>query len=413
MKKYLIFISLILLTLVFNINNVFAYGISANSQTIELGKDVYVYFNTSGMYGQIIGYSNNTGILNGGNVKFAEKYSNKTVTFQFTATGVGTTSVCVSAYDEDAYNDDQSDFTANPCILINVVSAPTYTEPIDVNRTYSENNYLSALGIDGYEIKFDKETLEYSIEVDNKVDKINLTATAEDNTASIAGVGEMELAEGKNTFNVTVTAENGNQRVYVVNVLVKELNPTPVKIDKKTYYLVKKEDKLPELDNYIKKTIKIGDEEIPALKGKITKYTLVGLRDDKGDIALYIYDAKDKSYTLYNEIKFNSLSLYFMENNKNSYKKTTIKIDGKEVIAYKKSGLDYYLIYGMNLNTGKVNWYTYDKEEGTIQKYAEGNKVNTIDDNKYNLLVYTLASISGLLTFFMMILFIKYKKKMN
>lgn len=409
MKKLKYLFIFVLFTLLFKTNNVNAFGIWTANTTVYSGSPVTVSIDMKGLTGRCSCTSSNQGVLAGGDDFFYDDQNGAT---SFTALNPGQAIITLYCYNpSDQDGTDLGDMSRT--ITINVIDRPTYDDPIDVNRTYSANNYLSALGIDGYEIKFDKETLEYNIEVDNKVSNINLTATAEDNTASIAGVGEMELVEGKNTFNVTVTAENGNQRVYVVNVLVKELNPTPVKIDKKTYYLVKKEDKLPELDNYVKTSVKIGDEEIPALKGKITKYTLVGLRDDKGDIALYIYNAKDKSYTLYNEVKFNNISLYFMENNKNSYKKTTIKINGKEVIAYKKSGLDYYLIYGMNLNTGKVNWYTYDKEEGTIQKYADGNKANTIDDNKYNLLVYTLASISGLLTFFMMILFIKYKKKMN
>lgn len=409
MKKIKYIFIFVLSVLLLKTTDVHAFGIWTANTTVYTGSQVSVSIDMKGLTGRCSCSSSNQGVLAGGDDDF---YDDQNGVTYFTALNPGQSVVTLYCYNpSDQNGDDQGDISRT--ITINVIAPPTYDEPIDVNRTYSENNYLSSLGVDGYEIKFDKETLEYSIEVDNKVDKINLTATAEDNTASIAGVGEMELVEGKNTFNVTVTAENGNQRVYVVNVLVKELNPTPVKIEKKTYYLVKKEDKLPELDNYVKTSVKIGDEEIPALKGKITKYTLVGLKDDKGDIALYIYDAKYKSYTLYNEIKFNSLSLYYMENNKTSYKKTTIKINGKEVTVYKKSGLDYYLIYGMNLNTGKVNWYTYDKEEGTIQKYADGNKVNTLDDNKYNLLVYTLACISGLLTFFMMILFIKYKKKMN
>ena len=411
MKKIKYLFILILSIVLFKTTDVNAFGVGASATTVYSGSTVAIYIDSSDLTGKFITSSSNENVLAGGKVEWYE-FSNDTV--YFTALNPGQAVITV-------YSDHPSDasFTTidsvSRSVTINVIERPTYTEPIDVNRTYSANNYLSGLAVEGYELTptFDKEILEYNLEVDYLVDKVNIAASAEDNTATINGVGEVELTEGKNTFNVVVTAENGNERTYVVNVLVKELNPINVKVDKNNYSLVKKEDKLPELDNYIKTTIKIGDNEIPALKGKITKYTLVGLKDDKGDIALYIYNAKDKSYTLYNEVKFNNISLYFMENNKNSYKKTTIKINGKEVIAYKKKNLDYYLIYGMNLNTGKVNWYTYDKEEGTIQKYAVSNKSNIIDNDNYLFLVYTLSIISGLLVLFMMILFIKYKKKMN
>ena len=411
MKKIKYLFILILTVILFKTSNVNAFGIWTDNTTVYSGSQVNVSIDMKGLTGRCSCTSSNQSVLAGGDDYFYDDQNGAT---SFTALNPGQSIITLYCYNpSDQNGDDQGDMSRT--ITINVIERPTYTDPIDVNRTYSSNNYLSTIEIDGYEInpKFDKETQEYNLEVDNTVEKININVALEDETASVNGIGEHELTEGKNTIEIIVTAENGNERKYIVNVLVKELNPIEVKIDKKKYYLVKKEDQLPKLDNYFSKTIKIDDNEIPALKGKITKYTLVGLRDDKGNINLYIYNEKDKSYKLYNEIKFNELKLYYMENTKNNYKKTTIKIDGKEVIAYKKSGLDYYLIYGMNLNTGKVNWYTYDKEEGTIQKYASDSKTNVIDNDNYLFIIYTLSAISGLLVLFMMILFIKYKKKMN
>lgn len=415
MKKVFYLLLLVICSFILNISKVNAFGVSASAQTVYVGYGVDIYVDTNGVYGQIPAYSSNNGILAGGNVIWSDKYSGKTLTFHFDANAVGTAAIVVGGGDE-MYFDDNSEFTnANAkTIYINVIDRPTYTEPIEINRTYSANNYLSNLVVEGFElVEFDKEKLEYNLEVDNTVTKVNIEATVEDDTATVYGAGEIDVVEGKNEIKIIVTAENGNERTYVVNIIVKELNPINVKINKEDFTLVKKEDSLPELDNYVKSTIKIDGNDIPALKGKITKYTLVGLKDKKGDIALYIYDAKNKTYTPYNEIKFNNLSLYYMENNNTNYKKTTIKIKGKEIIAYKKSGLDYYLIYGMNLDTGKVNWYTYDKEEGTIQKYVGSNKVSIMDNNSYKYLVYILAGISSILVLFMMILFIKNKKKMD
>lgn len=412
MKKFVYLF--ILIVSIFTFENVFAYGISfdASATTVYVGDDVYVKAVLSSVEGKFSINTSNAGVLSGG--KVTDWVEGGAVDAWFHANGVGTATISFSSISAASMDPGQEqDIDVAKYITINVIERPQY-QPIEINRTYSANNYLSNLVVEGFELaEFDKEKLEYDLEVDNTVTKVNIGATVEDETATVNGAGEIDVVEGKNEIKIIVTAENGNERTYTVNIIVKELNPIPVKINKDEYTLVKKEDSLPELDNYIKTTIKIDGNDIPALKGKITKYTLVGLKDKKGDIALYIYDANKKTYTSYNEIKFNNLKLYYMENNKSNYKKTTIKINGKEVTSYKKSGLDYYLIYGMNLDTGKVNWYTYDKDEGTIQKYVGSNKVSIMDNNSYKYLVYILAGISSILVLFMMILFIKNKKKMD
>lgn len=411
MKKIKFIFLFILSIMLLKTTNVNAFGLSVTDTTVYTGSPFAAYIDMTGLTGRCKVTSSNQSVLAGGDDDF---YDNQNGVTGFTVLNPGQSVITLYCYNpSDQNGDDQGDMSRS--ITVNVIERPTYPDPIEINRTYSANNYLSGLAVEGYSIipEFDKEVLEYSMEVDYNVEKINIQVSLEDDTASVDGAGEREVEEGKNTFIIKVTAENGNEREYVLNVLVKELNPTKVKVDKKDYSLVKKEDKLPELDNYVKTTVKIDGNDVPALKGKITKYTLVGLKDEKGDINLYIYDAKNKKYTLYNEIKFANVALYYMENNNTNYKKTTIKIKGQEVVAYKKSGLDYYLIYGMNLNTGKVNWYTYDKEEGTIQKYAGGNKISVIDNNYYLVLVYALTGISGLLLLFVMVLSIKYKKKMN
>ena len=91
--------------------------------------------------------------------------------------------------------------------------------------------------------------------------------------------------------------------------------------------------------------------------------------------------------------------------------KTKIKINGQEVTSYKKKGFNYYLLYGMNLNTGKVNWYTYDSEEKTLQRYIESDNISIEKSNDYLFLIYILGGVIGLLIIFIMILFIKYKRK--
>ena len=54
------------------------------------------------------------------------------------------------------------------------------------------------------------------------VEKININATVEENTATLSGTGEKQLAVGNNKFDIVVVAEDKTKRTYTVNVVRKE-----------------------------------------------------------------------------------------------------------------------------------------------------------------------------------------------
>ena len=84
-----------------------------------------------------------------------------------------------------------------------------------------------------------------------------------------------------------------------------------IKIGKKEYNVVKKVEQLSIPDNFTPFQAEIYSKKVPALYNEITGYILVGLKDEKGNIKLYVYDPNTKSYSLYNEITFNSIKLYY------------------------------------------------------------------------------------------------------
>lgn len=94
------------------------------------------------------------------------------------------------------------------------------TEPIVYY--YSINNYLKLLEIKGYSIDFDKNTLEYKIDVTD-VSSLDITAIAEDSRARVVITGNESFKEGENVVTISVTAENGQTRDYkvIVNKVLK------------------------------------------------------------------------------------------------------------------------------------------------------------------------------------------------
>ena len=149
--------------------------------------------------------------------------------------------------------------------------------------------------------------------------------------------------------------------------------------------------------------------EVPAYYSEITKYTLLGLKDESGNIELYIYNKKTNKFILYNEFNFGNIVLYSTEAPKDKTLKDMIKtkttLNGKELEAYQfTKDSEYFLLYGINVNTGNTGWFMYDSLENTLQRYDINDISKLIDkNNKYVLVVALLSGICFLMMLFLLI----------
>ena len=272
---------------------------------------------------------------------------------------------------------------------------------------YSDDNNLSSLNIEGFDIDFDSNVTEYSVSVPNDTKKVKIGATANDGNASVSGIGDYDVKEGNNEIKIVVTAENGDTKTYKINVVVKELSPIEVKVNDKTYSVVRKNDKLPKVNaTYKSSTILIKGESVPCYHSEITDIYLIGLMDDKGKVELFNYDSKSDKFSVYNEINIGGLYISLIDNKDvpAGYKSGLVKIGDKEYNGYLKDGA-YSLLYGINLETGEKNFYSYDSSEGTLQKYVSSNVVN----NKYY--SYIIFGLIGLCIFEFIMLIISVVSK--
>lgn len=284
----------------------------------------------------------------------------------------------------------------------------------EIEASYSKNNNLSSLGIEGTELSpaFNKDNLEYSVELQPETTSVNVNASVEDSTASISGAGAREVTDGDNKLEIIVTAENGATKTYVINAKVKEYNPITVKIADKEYTVVRKKSSLTAPNNYTETTVKISDEDVPAFKSEITGYTLVALKDADGNQSFYIYD--EDSYTRYLELGFAKIILSPMELNKKDipkgYSQVKINYNDQEITAYKLTeNSDYALIYGMNVETGEKHIYMYNSIEDTVQIYnTEEIKFLKQGLDLYLKIIIGLISVSVIL--FLTIIIIIFKK---
>lgn len=299
----------------------------------------------------------------------------------------------------------------------------TVKEPTVINKPpkeYSSNNNLKSLVVDGYDLTpaFSKDTKEYSVEVPNGTEKINIKAEKEDSSATISGTGEISVTEGVNKLEIKVTAENGNEKIYVINVTVKELDPIEVTIDKKKYTIIRKEDILDPPANYEKSTIKIGDEDVLCYKNTVTKNILIGLKSEDGTAKYYLYDEKTKTYTKYLGFKFGELNLCILDMPKdklpsNYIKKTfTYGEDKIEGYVLENGSNDFYLFYGQNELTGKKSLYVFDKKENTVQRFNNGlSKTYEKKAHNYFIALIVVGTILASILITLLIIWIKKRKE--
>lgn len=400
MKKYLFLISLFLLmpSIVYA-NNSATIDITSSKEDVSVGDTITttVTINSDtpiGYYSYTLDYNpNKLKLLSASSYIVDSPNNNNTKKikkdFKLKVIDKGTSKISVKSYAITSFSDENK---------INVKINPVTISTEGLISTYSNNNYLSTLKIDNYKLNptFNKKTLNYKLNLNSDIEKINIVAKAESDKASVTGDGEISLLEGENKVEITVTSESGKEKIYTILITVKDENPIKVKINDKEYTLVKNISALEIPEGYKAVKIKIDSEEVGALYSDITKYTLVGLKDENGNIRLYIYDEENNTYAPYNEIVFNKISFLPLETNETlegyqTYNETINKVD---LECYKlSSNSDYCIIYGMNINTGEKGWYSYNKKEESIQKY--NNELFNVNNEKIKnskILIYILSA---------------------
>ena len=332
----------------------------------------------------------------------------KTYTFTFKTLKSGTTKLSVDGY--RAYV--SSDLSALS-LSANTKQIRIITQA-ELEASYSKNNNLSALEVEGFTLtpEFKTDILEYSVVVPENTKEVNIKATVQDKRASVNGIGTQAVNSGANKFSVVVRAQSGAEKTYVINVEVKDENPINVTVNGKNYTVVKIKENLPAASLYTETTININGFEIPAYKNDNTNLVLVGLNDEEGNISLYIYNKDKNEYQEYNEIGVNKITIYPLTSNEEikGYKKDTITINGVKVDGYYYTkDSDYVIIYGINVETGDKGFYMYDKKMQSLIKY---NDEYIIDLNKkIELYSYIIIGFSGVFILMIIIMIALAKKR--
>ena len=393
MKK-LVYIILIMTCFMFK-TTVYAgsYTVTASSSAL-VGNKVYIYVNVSNLVGKFKIESSNSNILSGGSSGIW--LENESKTFTFSANRAGTATITVTPLDVADLSNNTKYTTAKSLTIS--VSSP------------SSNNYLSSLKVGDYALtpQFNKDVLEYNVEVPNDVRKVNISTTKDNATATVRGAGEVNLAEGLNDFSISVTAQNGNVRTYKLYITVKELDPIEVELDGIKYTIIRKQELMPSINEYFKAdTVLIGEEEVPCYINEVLDMTLVGLQNGE-NANLFIYDG---TYKPYNELSLDRQYIQILDMDMSllgeGYALSKIDINNKSFTAYIKEGYSYPVIYGLNVKTGDKALYKYDSVENTLQRME---KIN-IKNNEQLYFIIILCSIGFTTISYILFIALLVKKK--
>ena len=416
-KKILTGAFILLFAFIFKIDNVSAascrIGVSAPSSVV-VGQSFKVTVTVAGSasigsWEYTLSYDSSKVRLNSGTLHVVDygngSKSSSSYSYSFTALQSGSATF-------KPVNASVLDYAStNECLSSTGSASVSMKSQSEIEASYSRNNNLSSLSVEGADLSpsFNKNITEYQATLPVDTTKAKIIATAQDSKASITGAGEVDVVDGINKIEIIVTAEHGEKKKYVINLTVQELDPVKVKVDGKTYTVVRKKGQVENIPvGFTETTIKIGDQDVCAYQSEIAKILLVALKDNEGNIKLFIYDKHKNSFTSFMEAKGGEVNLLILNNEKIKtpldFVKTSFKINDLKIEGYKyryDKNDNYYLVYAKNLETGDEGFYLYDKKNSTFSRYYK--ELSDIKDMHTKYVFYVAAALA--LIFVLIIIF--------
>ncbi len=384
----------------------FAFNVSAASATIsgtgeyEVGKtfNVTIRFNADAtLYAVEADVSYNPSVLkfnsgsgaeftnNNGKIKLVDdaftntkpsKTSSYTLSFTAIAAGNSTISVSVLGGGEAT---SQASTSANVKVVTPKPSSNANLASIKLSK-----GSLSPA--------FNPNTTNYNVTVKYDVDEINITGSVADGKSTYAGGGTKALQVGSNECVLTVTAEDGTKKSYIINIKrmteeetlaaeeeARNSNPLLVVIGGADYTIVNdlKDVKIP--TGFTQATATRKESEITVLNDVSGKYQLCWLVDQNGENgAWYKRDENDTfkrlAYIVANDVIYIIESIDGGSALPSGFVRSDFTLDGQTVdtIKYKNEALgDFYIFNCYVAGKTENEFYRYDTVEGTMQRATD------------------------------------------
>ncbi|MBO1871591.1 cadherin-like beta sandwich domain-containing protein [Lachnoanaerobaculum sp. Marseille-Q4761] len=312
--------------------------------------------------------------------------------------------------------------------------------------------------------EFSSSVKNYDMSIAGNISNIAVNAKTRQEGAKIVITGNDNLVVGVNAITIKVTSPDGSAvESYIINVNKSENKKLPEESTVAPEEPVQSESTGSDImhlistdnglrlngidyqvsDSFDKNMLPEGFEEATfTYKGRDVKagkmreqdvyiLYLVG-NDGSGDF--YIYDDETDTWAVYTQLSTNPKSITIMPTDEDlvvprGFVESIININGKKIRGWIWSGDNekrYCVVYAMN-SDGRKDFYRYDMEERTIQRYFADPNVDTgVTTEEYNILekkynqtvewlrnIIALSVILGIFIFVLLMLGTSKKKKVS
>ncbi len=263
-----------------------------------------------------------------------------------------------------------------------------------IDKQLPNNANLSSLSLSAGALSpnFTSARTNYTVSVPYETDKITLYAKTSDTKAKVNILSNpTNLNVGANTIKVTVTAQNGSQKIYTVVVTRREEgatqeppvettpdNPLETVISGKNYEIVTTLPETATLQGFTTTTADYNGSQVPVLRDKDGAFTVYYLREQGAtEIAPYIYNAELETFEALKYKTFNNKLYIFTDfpeevTMSGDYYSTYSQIGDYSVRVYLSSNPELAdFAYAYCYANGDFGLYRYDSKEDTIQRYPD------------------------------------------
>ena len=244
---------------------------------------------------------------------------------------------------------------------------------------------------------FNKDTTTYNIQVENSVTKVLVNASSEDASAKIDVVGSSEMKVGANQRTIVVTAANGTQKRYVININraapdgtiptdpenpdAQPSNPYEIEVNGEKWTLVSEYTEDITLEGFTASSAVINSTELPVLKNGVTGAVVVyakGGTEEAPTAKYFSYQEITAVFSEYRIITTEASKLVIIPFDSalavpTGYVKTTAEVMGYsvEVMKYVDPALSNFAIVYAETLGGIKDYYRIDTVNGTVQLSPE------------------------------------------
>lgn len=273
----------------------------------------------------------------------------------------------------------------------------SYGAQFNIVDPTTSNANLSSLSVSSGSLSpsFSSGKTNYNVTVRNDVSELKITAKSAVAAAKVEGATTIQLVEGNNTHNITVTAIDGSKKVYTLNIkrmtmeeqIAADTPPVDIlatNINGQPHHIL---DVLPETavapEGFSNGVAQYNGAEIQVYESADKTYVLYTIKNDTDEtLELYTYNAMKDEFIKLPYFNLNGKMYIFADAGHDyvapaGYDETQLNLGNSTIKAYTSTDeklFDFYII--RCYVNGEYRYYRYDMAEQTIQRAPEFSLVN-------------------------------------